>query len=63
MHILENRMVYPAEVGTQSTGYLQVNTTAFTDGKAVPDVDVQISYTGMPDRVIEDVRTNMSGPS
>ncbi|MCI8308300.1 MAG: peptidoglycan-binding protein [Lachnospiraceae bacterium] len=54
-------MVYPAQVETMNTGQLQVSTVSFADGKAIPDVRVSISYTGEPDRVIEEVTTNVSG--
>lgn len=54
-------MVYPAQVETMNTGQLQVSTVSFADGKAIPDVKVSISYTGEPDRVIEELTTNVSG--
>lgn len=54
-------MVYPAQVETMNTGQLQVSTVSFADGKAIPDVRVSISYTGEPDRVIEELTTNVSG--
>lgn len=54
-------MIYPAQVETMNTGELQVSTVSFADGKAIPDADVSISYTGEPDKVIEELTTNISG--
>lgn len=42
-------------------GRLQINITSEITARPVPDASIQISYTGVPDSTIEEVRTDSSG--
>lgn len=46
-----------------SRGRLQINVTSGADGYPVAGARIQISYTGVPDNVLEDVSTDSSGQS
>lgn len=46
---------------SDSTGELQVNVTNADDNRPIPDALVSISYSGKPDSVFEELRTNSSG--
>lgn len=56
-----NNMIYPAQLETQTTGRLQVNTNSIIASRPIVDATIKISYTGDPDSVIEEVRTNVIG--
>ncbi len=45
------------------TGMLRVSVTDQNTGVPVPDADIQISYTGDPSQIIEEVETDVSGNS
>ena len=51
----------PAQTNTQSLGRLRVSLTATTGYVPVPGATIQVSYTGNPDQVIEELTTNESG--
>lgn len=50
-----------ATQNNESAGELQVNVTSAEDNRPVPDALVTISYSGEPDSVIEEIRTDSSG--
>lgn len=56
---LQNK-VYPAQMGTQDTGNLQVRciTAGFIP---ISDATVTITFPGEPDRILDQARTNASG--
>ncbi|MBE5937059.1 MAG: peptidoglycan-binding protein [Lachnospiraceae bacterium] len=54
-------MVRSAQMTGDSFGSLQINTRTLTGGKAIPGTRVRITYTGEPDRVIEELVTDASG--
>ena len=56
-------MIYPAESGTSYRGYLRINTSSFDTSGAVPGAKVSISYSGEPDKVIEETDTDENGNS
>lgn len=56
-------MVYPTQTATANSGALRVNTTSFDTKKAVPGARITISYSGEPDRIIEEIMTDESGNS
>lgn len=53
--------VYPAQLGTQSFGSLQVNAVTEAGFRPVSDATVSISYTDDPGTVIEETTTNSVG--
>lgn len=53
--------MYPAQLETQSTGKLRINTTSVLGSRPITGATVQISYTGAPDQVLEEVTTDISG--
>lgn len=59
--IMNNTIVYPAQTGTRSLGKLQVNVSSILGFKPIEDATVSISYTGEPDSVIEEIKTNSLG--
>ena len=58
---MNKRIVYPADVSTQSLGRLKVNATSILGSKPIVDATVQISLTGDPGNVLEEVKTNSVG--
>ena len=56
-------MLYPTQTATSDDGSLRVSTTSFDTKKAVPGAKITISYTGEPDRIIEEITTDESGNS
>lgn len=58
---IRNYRVYPAQMETQSTGRLQVNVATEAGFRPIPNARVQISYTGDPTSVVEEVTTDEIG--
>lgn len=56
-----NEIIYPAQLGTQSFGRLQVNTTSIIGYRPLVNSTVNISVSGDPSSVIEQVKTNTEG--
>lgn len=46
---------------TTATGSLQVDVVSMENNYPIPDAEISISYTGEPDRVLENITTNISG--
>lgn len=57
----KQRILYPAEVSTQSFGRLRVTVTSQSSDIPVPDAVVNITATGDPTNILEQIRTNSSG--
>jgi len=57
----KQRILYPAELSTQSFGRLRVSVTAQSSDIPVPDAVVNITATGDPTQVLEQIRTDSSG--
>lgn len=53
--------MYPAQLETQSTGKLKINTTSVLGSRPITGATIQISYTGAPNQVLEEVTTDISG--
>ena len=53
-------IVYPAQMETQSLGYLRVRTTT-QNLLPIEDVTIRIYSPSSPDRVIEEFKTNNEG--
>lgn len=57
----DNR-VYPAQVGTQSMGTLQLDITSAVSNLPIPDAVIDVTYTGDPtSQVLEQLRTGATG--
>ena len=55
------RIIYPAEVSTQSLGRLRMNVTEQSSDRPVPGATVNIAYTGDPTQVLEQLTTDSNG--
>lgn len=53
--------VNPLSSGSQETGQLQVSVTSQATAYPVPDATISISYTGVPDSMLEQLTTDSSG--
>lgn len=53
--------LYPAQLETQSTGKLKINITSILASRPITGATIRISYTGEPNKVIEEVTTDLSG--
>lgn len=53
--------IYPAQVGTQNLGKLQVNVTTEQGFRPIPNAKVRITYTGDPDTTVEELTTDNLG--
>ncbi len=53
--------VYPAQMGTQNFGKLQVDVTSEQGFRPIPGAKVRITYTGNPDSVVEELTTDSQG--
>ena len=53
--------LYPAQLETQSTCKLKINITSILASRPITGATIRISYTGEPDKVIEEVTTDLSG--
>lgn len=51
----------PAQTGVQSLGRLKISLTNMTGYVPVPGAKIQVSYTGNPDQIIEELTTDESG--
>lgn len=58
---MNKRILYPTDLSTQSTGRLRVNVTSVLGSRPINGARVQISVTGDPTNIIEDVTTNVIG--
>ncbi len=56
-----NKIIYPAQMGTQSLGRLTVNITQDTGFLPIPDALVRISDENDPSNILAEVRTDISG--
>ena len=59
----QQRILYPAEMSTQSFGKLQVNVTSQSTNRPVTNAVINITQTGDPNNVIEQLTTDSSGQS
>ena len=59
----QQRIIYPAEMSTQSFGRLQVNVTSQSTNRPVQNAVISVSSTGNPSNVIEQLTTDSSGRS
>lgn len=57
----QQRIIYPAEVSTQSLGRLRLNVTAQASNRPVNNAVVSISSAGDPSQILEQVQTDTSG--
>lgn len=57
----QQRIIYPAEMSTQSLGMLRLNVTAQASNRPVEGAVVNISSAGDPSQILEQVRTDESG--
>lgn len=53
--------VYPAQMDTQNFGNLWVNAVSAENAVPIQDATVSISYTGVPDSVVEQLTTDIIG--
>lgn len=58
---MKNRIIYPAQMDTQSLGRLTVNVIRDTSLVPIPNAIVQIAPEEDPTRIVAEVRTNESG--
>lgn len=58
---MNNNIIYPAQMATQSMGRLTVSVLEDTGLVPIPDATVQISPEGEPANIIAEVITNLSG--
>ncbi len=56
-----NKILYPAQMDTQSLGGLEVDVTSARTGQPLENVVVDISTADDPDNILEEVTTNSSG--
>lgn len=59
----EQRIIYPAEVSTQSLGRLEVNVTSQSTNRPIQDAVISITTADDPTNVLEQLRTDSSGKS
>ncbi len=58
---MHNKIVYPADVSTQSFGRLRVNVTSILNSFPVEGASISVGYTGVPDSQIETIQTDATG--
>ncbi|TCK92454.1 putative peptidoglycan binding protein [Natranaerovirga hydrolytica] len=58
---MHKKMIYPAQMDTQSFGRLEVNVRTDLGFNPIEDAEVTISRTGVPNSTIEVLNTNVSG--
>lgn len=54
-------MVYPTQLSTQNMGRLLVNTTSLLRSRPIAGARISVSYTGVPDSMVETATTNSIG--
>lgn len=55
------RSVYPTQLSTQSFGNLKVNLVSALSAKPIQDATISISFTGEPEKTLEQITTNQIG--
>lgn len=58
---MDQSILYPAQLGTQSFGRLQINATSLTSSMPVTGATVRISYSGGPETVVAEATTDVIG--
>lgn len=63
MSLSKRSFVYPAQTDTQSTGGLEVDVISAAGNRPIPEATIDISYTGDPGHVLEEITTDNNGRS
>lgn len=58
---MKNKIIYPAQVSTNSYGGLKINVTSDSYYRPIENATVTISYTAEPNSVIDEIKTNSLG--
>lgn len=58
---MKNKIIYPAQVSTNSYGCLKINVTSDSYYRPIENATVTISYTAEPNSVIDEIKTNSLG--
>ncbi|WP_343209226.1 peptidoglycan-binding protein [Anaerolentibacter hominis] len=53
--------IYPAQVGTESSGQLEVDVISMTDNSPIADATVTIAEISQPDQILEQITTDSNG--